>query len=94
MSLASVKEIAAIHEITDPWLRIRSYSPARENRTVVTGAFGVPKVTLPGPLSAFHVTRAARSLTVPARIAGSGKTTTRTGPAVTRGANRGDFPES
>lgn len=31
MSLASVKEIAAIHEIVDPWLRIRSYSVAREN---------------------------------------------------------------
>jgi len=30
MSLTSVKEIAAIHEIVDPWLRIRSYSAARE----------------------------------------------------------------
>jgi hypothetical protein len=30
MSLASVKEIAAIHEIVDPWLRIRSYSAARD----------------------------------------------------------------
>lgn len=30
MSLASVREIAAIHEITDPWLRIRTYAAARD----------------------------------------------------------------
>ena len=28
MSLTSVREIAAIHEITDPWLRITSYKTA------------------------------------------------------------------
>ena len=31
MSFASVKEIAAIHDLVDPWLRIRSYSAACEN---------------------------------------------------------------
>lgn len=31
MSLKSVREIAAVHEITDPWLRIRSYKAARDS---------------------------------------------------------------
>jgi hypothetical protein len=31
MSLASVQEIAAIHQITDPWLRITSYKQARDS---------------------------------------------------------------
>jgi hypothetical protein len=31
MSLTSVREIAAIHEIVAPWLRVRSYSQASEN---------------------------------------------------------------
>jgi len=31
MSLASVREIAVIHEIVEPWLRVRSYSAASEN---------------------------------------------------------------
>ena len=31
MSITSIREIAAIHEITDLWLRIRSYSAANEN---------------------------------------------------------------
>lgn len=31
MSLASIREIAAIHEITDPWLSIRSYSQAKDS---------------------------------------------------------------
>ena len=30
MSLASVREIAAIHEITDPWLRIKKHEQARD----------------------------------------------------------------
>jgi hypothetical protein len=31
VSLASVKEIAAIHEIVEPWLRITSYKQARNS---------------------------------------------------------------
>ena len=31
MSLSSIREIAAIHEITDPWLRITSHKAARDS---------------------------------------------------------------
>jgi len=31
MSLSSIREIAAIHELTDPWLRITSYKQARDS---------------------------------------------------------------
>jgi hypothetical protein len=31
MSLAAIEEIAAIHRIIDPWLRVRSYSQARDS---------------------------------------------------------------
>ena len=31
MSLASIREIAAIHELTEPWLRIKTYEQARDS---------------------------------------------------------------
>lgn len=31
MSIASIRDIAAVHEITDPWLRITTYKQAHDN---------------------------------------------------------------
>jgi hypothetical protein len=37
MSLASVRDIAAVHELAEPWLRISSYKPARDSGGIYPG---------------------------------------------------------
>ena len=82
-------------------VRRRTYEPDVENVAVVAAAFGLAKVTVPGPLTIDQVMVTApggfgspSSVTVPARVAAAGKVTVRSGPALTTGAWLTGAPEN